>query len=154
MGEGVRLLEDFAAYPWKRVWPSLATSASLQNQEDPTAAQAFVQQLAQHQQALAKRGGSPDEHEKQAVDPRKYKTRMCRNWETKGALLPKESPAATPQLMLAVLTVLFFKNTRTEGIFWWLKGAAEVTPFFAKQMTTVQVSGGRESLMRCFAWLV
>eukprot|EP00669_Euglena_mutabilis_P002821 TRINITY_DN1356_c0_g1_i4.p1 TRINITY_DN1356_c0_g1~~TRINITY_DN1356_c0_g1_i4.p1 ORF type:complete len:647 (-),score=119.45 TRINITY_DN1356_c0_g1_i4:277-2175(-) len=59
-------------------------TAAKQNQEDPTAAQAFVQQLAQHQQALAKRGGSPDEHEKQAVDPRKYKTRMCRNWETKG----------------------------------------------------------------------
>lgn len=57
--------------------------ATKQNPQDPVAAHAFAQQLAQHQQATAKKT-LHEEPDKQAVDPRKYKTRMCRNWETKG----------------------------------------------------------------------
>jgi hypothetical protein len=57
-----------------------------QDTQGASTAHNIAAQLAQQHQNAAKRTAAPgvSEEEKQAVDPRKYKTRMCRNWETKG----------------------------------------------------------------------
>ena len=68
-----------------------------QNTSNMAAAQHMAAQLVQSQQAMARKAVQPaapapaqgqgqgqEGEDKQAVDPRKFKTRMCRNYETKG----------------------------------------------------------------------
>ena len=64
----------------------ISLSLCLQDTQGASTAHNIAAQLAQQHQNAAKRTAAPgvSEEEKQAVDPRKYKTRMCRNWETKG----------------------------------------------------------------------